>query len=383
MKKKKNTYNFKNFENCSEYEQRNFYRHELYELKVENDAGREWDSIIVLEKAKLIINIEVKTGNNEAILNNAAKQTRNHLVFFRKIFGCLLSNEWKFVTAVCMTNYVFESQKTVPCNQCKNFVLSKEELYNVKPWLNRITSSEPNIYSDNRKNEYEDLLVRLIGYASIQKTFQMTKLFFDPVKYRENAERILTGEDSGITGEGGLKGELRFELEKGYENFLTPKCFMLTFAQLQAVHHSGSNIIIMGDYGTGKTFVLKERAKMCSHKNPESKIAYLGLTCNDLSFNRTSSGQCNGSIMNFISKKEFQEFENIEVLTHEELDHHYYKCMAMNTAKASVSEVLKDFFTKNCDYEYIFIDELEARELSDFFLPNKSYCVTIKVTSGK
>ena len=56
-----------------------------------------------------------------------------------------------------------------------------------------------------------------------------------------------------------------------------------------------------------------------------------------------------------------------------------------NTNKASISEVLMDFFLENNDYEYIFIDELEVRGLSDFFLSNKSYCVTIKVNkkSGK
>ena len=319
----------------------------------------------------MIINIEVKSGKSDEILKGAVKQTRKHLIFFKKVFGCLLYNEWKFVSAVCMPNYVIESQKTVPCNNCKTFILCRREFYDVKPWLIDIVRSVTSNNSESSKKEYEALLVRLIGYASMKKSFQINKLFFDPLEYRKEAEKILTGEDLGITGEGGLKGDLRYELEKGNEKSVKPSiCFMLTFAQLQAVHQSGANIIIRGDYGTGKTFVLKERAKLCSQRNPESKIAYLSLTSHNMHFCRSASSH-EESIMNFISRKEFLEFENIEVFTNKDLNYHLKENMT-NTNKASISEVLMDFFLENNDYEYIFIDELEVRGLSDFFLSNKS-----------
>ncbi len=60
MKKNKRNRNFKKYTGDN---LRNFYKHELYELKVQ-DENRECDSIIVLQEANMIINIEVKAGKS-------------------------------------------------------------------------------------------------------------------------------------------------------------------------------------------------------------------------------------------------------------------------------------------------------------------------------
>ena len=50
---------------------------------------------------------------------------------------------------------------------------------------------------------------------------------------------------------------------------------MLNSEQLQVVHSPAEFLIIDGDYGTGKTYILKERAKKCATNNHENQIFLL------------------------------------------------------------------------------------------------------------
>ena len=94
----------------------------------------EWDSLLVLPAYKMIINIEVKSGSGIDALKSAASQTNLHLSIFKKIFGSLLSNEWKFVKAACTSNLKYESIKEyIPCTYCKQFLVTADDLLNFIP----------------------------------------------------------------------------------------------------------------------------------------------------------------------------------------------------------------------------------------------------------
>ena len=189
----------------------NFYRHQLYDLKVQEESN-EWDSIIVVPGSKMIINIEVKTGNSGETLKSASKQTKKHNIFFTKVFGCVLSEDWKFLRSVCMPYYKFDEASTLPCKQCKKFIIGTRELSDVKKWIQQFVAVDIKPTNESSQNEYDDLTSRLIGFTSIQKSFEINKLLAKPTDYRKDVEKRLTGENSGLSGEGGFND--RYELEK-------------------------------------------------------------------------------------------------------------------------------------------------------------------------
>ena len=75
-----------------------FLTYQWYNQNVQK-FSMEWDSLIIMPQSKLIINIEVKSGPGINPLKSAAKQTNIHSKLFLKIFGSILSKNWKFVKA--------------------------------------------------------------------------------------------------------------------------------------------------------------------------------------------------------------------------------------------------------------------------------------------
>ena len=364
----------------------NFYRHQLYDLKVQEESN-EWDSIIVVPGSKMIINIEVKTGNSGETLKSASKQTKKHNIFFRKVFGCVLSEDWKFLRSVCMPYYKFDEVSTLPCKQCKKFIIGTRELSDVKKWIQQFVAVDIKPTNESCQNEYEDLISRLIGFTSIQKSFEINKLLAKPTDYRKDVEKRLTGENSGLSGEGCFND--RYELVNKMDQInkiskFTLKiaqdcefnCYMLTFQQLNALKYSAQILIIVGDYGSGKTFVLKERAKLHATKNPDEKIVYITLT-----HLRSYEVDESFSVMDFYAKYDFKDFSNIDVITTKHLAQ-YYKENKHKINTTTIYGIIKHFLENN-EYDAIFIDELLIEkewisEQSPGYLPtDKTICVTV------
>ena len=119
-----------------------FYKYQWYHYN-KQDSLSEWDSIVVLKETRMIINIEVKSGFNLNALDKAAKQTKAHLGIFEKIFGALLSDDWKFVKAACTPRLNLEAVENIgkvhPCEPCKQFMIAENDLNDMVPWLEKIT----------------------------------------------------------------------------------------------------------------------------------------------------------------------------------------------------------------------------------------------------
>ena len=350
----------------------------------------EWDSLVIIPEFKLMINIEVKRGKGFNSLKKAASQTKIHLSIFKKIFGSLLSDGWKFVKAAFTPSLELTEDKQ-PCEECKQFILQQVDYFNMKPWIQRLMSSSKEYTEDDYVTEYDNLLVEIIGFSSIRQSDNLNKLIVNPTDLSKETERKLTAQNSFIQAE---NEEDRNKLQEAnqIENYKSEYlCYMLTADQLMAVKDPSSLLIIDGDYGCGKTYVLKERTKQCAEKFPNGKIVYINITDNSL-FNIPNPAL---AMLDIIAENDFKNYSNVDVVTTKDLYDHYvkhkYELGDVNRLFLSTgnecSVVLKTFL-ENSTYNYIFIDEMppfinktDAKHI--FFSSDKLYCVTMKCDKYK
>ena len=369
----------KQFQQVPTEEIKGFFTYQWYNQHIQN-ISMEWDSLIIMPQSKLIINIEVKNGPGLNPLKSAAKQTNIHSNIFLKIFGSILSTNWKFVKATCNPNL---ESNSLACDICKQFIITEDEFNNLEPWIRKIKSTK-SYAEENFKEEYENLLVQIIGFSSLRdldKLCMQDKLI-DPHELSKKAEGKLTAVAPGIQGEN--EDNRHLLQESGIQNStkLDYLCYMLTAEQLNAVKDPSTHIIIEGDYGCGKTYVLKERAKICAEKNPNSQIAYINLTTSELArtikYKKTSL-----SIMDLIAYNNFKDYDNIDVVTCRGLYlyHKEIKDELTNEGNNTWGSVLKSFIKQN-SYSHIFVDEIpkftRTKNIIDFFDKGISFCVTLR-----
>ncbi len=360
-----------------------FYSYNHYYFSIEESA-LEYDTLLVIPEFKLIVNIEVKRGTNISLLKKASDQTRKHLLFFTKVFGSLLSSDWRFVMGACVPNLEIEKKSKIPCSSCKPFYITDEDVVNMEPWIDKLINEKVLFDEENYQSGYDNLLLGLIGFSSIRNIPQLHQLILDPHQFSKDTEKKLIASNPGISGE---TESNRDDLEKaitGQQKQFDYLCYMLTPEQLAGVKCTSAFIIIDGDYGTGKTYVLKERAKQCADKNPDAKIAYINLSAQSLYRKRKSQIFSTECVMDIIAITEFENFDNIDVVTCRLLD------QQMNLKKQSETETMFDIYRilenyfQSCKYDHVFIDELPAQnswsqvDLTQLFQPFISICVTIK-----
>ena len=298
---------------------KSFYCYQWYNFNVQ-ECMVEWDTLMIIPKFRTVVNIEVKKGSGMEVLKDAAEQTEIRYQFFKKVFGAILSDDWIFIKGVCMPNLqekTDEKETTPPCSYCNQHIVSSEHIKNMKAWTENILSKpKTNLiwyFSDKQrlKKEYENLLVGLIGHSSIRKPDDLNKLIVDPHDFSKLTERQLIARNAGVDGE----NRVNPEIENQNVSFKA-LCYMLTSDQINAVKNKSKFLVIEGDYGTGKTYVLKERAKDCARSNPESSIAYITLT--SLSFAIMHDKACKNAhnIMDLLAVNDFKEFKDqIKVIT--------------------------------------------------------------------
>ena len=362
-----------------ENESNNFFYYHWYLSQVQ-DVSMEWDSLIIMPQVKMIINIEVKSGSGFNALKKAAKQTNAHQRIFKKIFGAHLSQEWKFVKTAFTPNFLLICSE--PCENCKKYVIT--DIQKIDDWIKNLLKPHIIFTDENYKAEYENLLLGIIGYSSLRQTDTLNKKIRDPQEYIQATKSKVTESDTFI--EGAIIENVGKDEKLNKSEYL---CYMLTPDQLMAVKDPSSHIIIDGDYGCGKTYVLKERTKQFADKYPDEKIAYINLTIDR--FPDTSlSYEERYHIMDMIAQHNFKDYNNVDVVTFNDLHDHY---MNMKHQEDHVSRdfyihgeecslVVNDFLVHST-YNHIFIDEIPPfrRKVDakyDFFSADKTYCVTMK-----
>ena len=370
---------------------KSFYRYQWYNFNVQ-ECMVEWDTLMIIPKFRTVVNIEVKKGSGMEVLKKAAEQTEIRYQFFKKVFGAILSDDWIFIKGVCMPNLqdkTDEKETTPPCSYCNQHMVSSEHIKNMKSWTENILSKQKtklrldishkqslkeeyeNYFSNKQrlKEEYENLLVGLIGHSSIRKPNELNKLIVDPHDFSKLTERQLIARNAGVDGE----NRVNPEIENQNVSFKA-LCYMLTSDQINAVKNKSKFLVVEGDFGTGKTYVLKERAKDCARSNPESSIAYITLT--SLSFAIMHDKACKNAhnIMDLLAVNDFKEFKDqIKVITLVSLYDHismHLDEIPKNVNDYWFTDVLNNFLLYN-QFDHVFIDELPVHDL--YLCKNSEY----------
>ena len=360
-----------------ENEINNFFHYHWYLSQVQ-DVSMEWDSLIIVPQVKMIINIEVKSGSGFNALKKAAKQTNAHQGIFKKIFGAHLSPKWKFVKAAFTPNLYLKIDDSKPCEYCNQFMI--RDIQKICGWIQNCITYPHNIFKDeDYKAEYDNLLVGIIGYSSLRQSGSLNKKILGPHEFIQATKSKVIASDTfhDVTNK-------KYVGEDDNIRKTEYLCYMLTPDQLMAVKDPSPHIIIEGDHGSGKTYVLKERTKQCAQKYPEEKIAYINLTINSYrsKFNDVT-------VMDMIADNNFKDYNNVDVVTATDLQDHLNKhkdelidgnYLYMYFGE-DCSLVLKHFL-KCSNYHLIFIDEMPPLKKditkNDFFSLEKMYCITMK-----
>ena len=276
------------------------------------DKSMEWDSLVIIPQSKMIINIEVKKnakGFNSLI--GASKRAKIHLNTFKKIFESILSAEWTIVKAVSTIKLEL-NQFNQPCDDCKQFILQEHNYLDMKPWIQRQVSICRKYTKESYEIEYDNLCIGIVRFS----IDYLNKIVVNPNEFSIETEIKLTGKDSAIQVE---NEEVSHKLRETYEQ--NKLCYKLTDAQLMAVKDPSSHMIIEGDYGCGKTYVLKERTKQYAEKYPKSKIAYINITA-DPSYHTHVT-----DMMDIIAENNFKDnkYNNVDVVAFMDLYGHYSK----------------------------------------------------------
>ena len=384
-----------------------FYRRKLLFSKV-NVLTVEWDQLIVLKDTKTVINIEVKKGDTLDRLAEASKQTKKRLDIFRKVFGYLITSEWKFVKAACLPNLKeYDVNNTLaPCGNCSKFIIGSEQLEDLKPWMEIFLQNK----SSSEVKEYDNLIAGIIGFMSIQIAAGKSNLIVDPIDYNLKTAEQLVADQNALTGENDTKRkaiDLENDIRTNHPEYSDEQImkelaeqlkeeqhlsYMLNPRQLHAVMSNSPYLIIEGDFGTGKTFVLKERAKRCAEANKDKNIAFINLT-RLLERDTTLCELENISVMDIMAKSDFDQYENIKVISCYDLSkfNNWRTAMSKSGESAEDESTLKfkrvemcsilESYLRNNKYDFVFIDELyiEKSTEADFFQHCASVCVTLKV----
>ena len=350
----------------------------------------EWDSLVIIPESKIIINIEVKSGNGWNPLKKAARQTSKHLSIFKTIFKALLSTEWSFVKAVC-TPILETAENKKPCDDCKQFILQQVGFLDMKPWIQSLMEPTRKYTEDNYKTEYDNLLIEIIGFSSIRQSDNLNKLILDPKELSKETEIKLTVQGSAIQGENEIDRDKLLEAYDKENNKSEYLCYMLTPDQLMAVKDTSPHIIIEGDYGCGKTYVLKERTKQCAEKYPDDKITYINLTNDDQG---TMVDIIDLNMMDMIAKNNFKDYNNVDVVTSKDLydhwDKHKNELIDIDDSLFMIygedCSLVINHFLEQSTYHHSFIDEIPpfqgAISKYDFFSLEKMCCVTMKCVNN-
>eukprot|EP00088_Acartia_fossae_P007960 TRINITY_DN13746_c0_g2_i1.p1 TRINITY_DN13746_c0_g2~~TRINITY_DN13746_c0_g2_i1.p1 ORF type:complete len:462 (+),score=75.58 TRINITY_DN13746_c0_g2_i1:33-1418(+) len=152
-----------------------------------------------------------------------------------------------------------------------------------------------------------------------------------------------------------------------------PTYFMLTHEQLNVLQSNEKIVFISGEYGTGKTFILKEKAKDFATKFPDKKILYLTMTTLNL---HTESLLADGpefdieeykkrlDVMEFMATIDFEDYQNIEVITMVQILEE-----SKLSEEAKFQEMLPYLATKcrQMNFQYLFIDEVPVSNSMNFY----------------
>ena len=306
----------------------------------------------------------MRLKRKSSVLKKASQQAYKNITTFKKLFQPYLSEEWKFITAVCVPNLEFKKKDTKPCNTCCNFILEEKEMLNMKQWIQQL---DREYEVCNNGNDLSLHITDTICLSLIKKALYLKKIVNDPGLEVKQSKRYKTflHKSEKIDKMLGL-----LEHSKQTEN-------MLASNTTELEDQDNYVLIIAGDYGVGKTYALQERAKNIAWCKETCKLAYLNLSSYD------PQNPSSISYMDLVAKNMFKDFENVDVITYKDLSSKPQSAFE-SSDEDDIHVLISKYFQEHVYYTHIYIDELprpnkQTPPWNNFFLKGKYYCVTLKV----
>lgn len=124
-------------------------------------------------------------------------------------------------------------------------ILSVRKLNSFSMWLDRIKDLSTEKYSVD--HEYRNLIVRILGFSSVEKSFKDSTLSL--TMNREEHEQAMIGTKTGLASEAPTSGQT---------HICSPDTYIYwRKRQLDVLKSKGLRVLLNGDFGTAKTFILK------------------------------------------------------------------------------------------------------------------------------
>lgn len=265
-----------------------FYQSELQARNFEADL------LIVLEKPKLIVNVEIKSAKECSFKNtiqNAAKQLEIRNKTFVACHQEILDEDWSFVRVIAVPAIVDKHVKlsakdasNICCESCNHFILDWTALNSIEEWIeNNLLVSALRV---NQKSSYEKLCTRIIGFMSTSQALSINISLGFP-DTRSIFEKAVTGRAFGVSSEFNSEEKIQKDPEELKMKDLTGVKHLSSLAvlcywnpsQLSFLLKSPKRVLFDADFGVGKSLIMKysacELAKKLKTKCLEEKVFYI------------------------------------------------------------------------------------------------------------
>ncbi len=266
----------------------------------------------------------------------------------------------------------------------------------IKKWIHEIVSDSQSY--DGHEMEYIKMLsivIPMIQSKIEKENTTKTLMYKDSVSLSKFTQENLIKKSCILSGEKGIQffQERFFIREKqAFIEIIPDKMDALIMKTTKDILYSDTTFLLIGgDYGTGKTHMLKLKAVIHA-QDTKNKVAYLNLSSID-----TTKPTCEQlrvfSLMYVIDKHHFKKHENIDVFTAKDLiDHEHHDdddaCQYEELNIYNLIRTLLENKNKNDQhYSLICIDELPGPSSDDkgfdrLLERKESVCATLKVKTG-
>ena len=369
----------------SNSDQKKYIAYQYYHENVNAITALETDLMIVLEKEKLVIHVETKS-KEELKVKTAAGQLRISKKVFQQCHKDILDSSWRFVSVIALP-FIEDKEVTMKaekldgiiCASCKDFIIDHKDKIGVRSWVeNTLECSKPENESaeEPMNKRYKKLYNRIIGFMSVSTTFGVSSnVFFTQSEARQFfEEQILVGGEKSkkeVSGKEKFGKGITCEHETGNtvkqenisERLLRAEplsslqlLYFWSEEQLQFIVKEDRKVLFLGDFGVGKTLMMKYMAlKLSSQKTCKTKVVYISFASARRDSNHKEFHVSKfPSIFDIANEIDF-EGTSVDYISIADL------LSKEDSAERNPMDILKKFMEENQDC-HVFIDELPVSE---------------------
>jgi ubiquitin-conjugating enzyme E2 A len=212
--------------------------------------GEDHDLLIIDGNRHIVINFEIKyTISKTGLFQKALDQLYNQQKYFEEFHHELQLGGWSFINVL-----VYKDNVDIQlCPDCEFFTLNKEKMKpeNLTIWWDMMGDKiTPN--KNTTEMSYEEVVGRFVGPCT-----KVSDFLCNERRIRDREHKTLTGSNVPVNA-GILSGTLKDSKQMKTNAEAAKK---LLSSEEQQVLDESHRVILTGDYGTGKTYHMLEKAK--------------------------------------------------------------------------------------------------------------------------